>query len=247
MKVLIHGIAGRMGHHVAQLALAGARGITEVTGVDAMGKYDGVSCWSSFDDVPSAPDCIIDFCHHSTTAALMAYAVSERVPVVVATPGHTPNELQMIHDAAKEIPVFLSANMSLGVALLSELTRLAAKMMPDAEIEIIEKHHDRKVDAPSGTALMLARAVQEVRPDAQLVCGRSGNGKRTKTEIGLHAIRMGNIVGEHEVMIGTDSQTISLKHQAHDRALFAEGAVAAAEYLVRQNAGLYNMQDLVKG
>ena len=247
MKILIHGLAGRMGHHMARIALEGTRGITEVTGVDAMGVYEGVPCWSSFDDVTAAPDCIIDFCHHSTTAALLAYAVSERVPVVVATTGHTAEELQHIHDAAAEIPVFLSANMSLGVALLTELTRIAAKMMPDAEIEIVEKHHDRKLDAPSGTALMLARAVQDVRPGAELVCGRSGNGKRTKTEIGLHAIRMGNIVGEHEVLIGTDSQTISLKHQAHDRALFAEGAAAAAEFLMGKAPGLYNMQDLVRG
>jgi 4-hydroxy-tetrahydrodipicolinate reductase len=247
MYVLIHGVAGRMGGHMAQIALSGARGITGVCGVDEMGTHPEVTTYHSFEDVPSAPDCIIDFSHHSTVDALLAYAVAERVPVVIATTGFTDDELRHIHEAAAEIPVFLSANMSLGVALLTELTRIAARMMPDAEIEIIEKHHNRKLDAPSGTALMLARAVQDVRPEAELVLGRSGNGKRTKTEIGLHAIRMGNIVGEHEVLIGTDSQTISLKHEAHDRALFAEGAAAAAEFLMGKAPGLYNMQDLVRG
>jgi 4-hydroxy-tetrahydrodipicolinate reductase len=117
--------------------------------------------------------------------------------------------------------------------------------MPEAEIEIIEKHHDRKVDAPSGTALALARAIQEVRPGAELHRGRDGYGKRTKTEIGLHAIRMGNIVGEHEIMIGTPNQTITLKHEAHSRALFAEGALAAAEFIVKQGPGLYDMKSLL--
>ena len=246
MKILIHGIAGRMGNQVARLAAAGVRGVDAFCGVDSYGTYEGAPSYRSFDEVATEVDCIVDFSHHSTTHTLLQYALSERLPVVIATTGHTEDELQQIRAAAKEIPVFFSANMSLGVALLSELARLAAKMMPDAEIEIIEKHHDRKVDAPSGTALMLAEAIRTVRPQAENVCGRSGQGKRTKDEIGIHAIRMGNIVGEHEVMIGTDSQTISLKHQAHDRALFAEGALAAAEFLLRQPAGLYNMQDLVR-
>ena len=118
--------------------------------------------------------------------------------------------------------------------------------MPDAEIEIIEKHHDRKVDAPSGTALMIARGIQEVRENATLNLGRSGNGRRTHDEIGIHAIRMGNIVGEHEVIIGTNAQTITLKHEAHDRALFAEGALSAAEFIVGKPAKIYDMQDLLR-
>lgn len=246
MNVLISGIAGRMGNVTAKLALDGARGVTGVVGVDISGTFDGVPCYSSFDQLTDAPDCIIDFSHHSAVNTLLPYAVSERVPVVIATTGHTEDELRLIHEAAASVPVFFSANMSLGVALLTELARIAAKMMPEAEIEIIEKHHNRKLDAPSGTALMLANAVKEVRPQAQNVCGRSGQGKRTHDEIGIHAIRMGNIVGEHEVLIGTDNQTISLKHQAHDRALFAEGALAAAQFLLQKPAGLYNMQDLVR-
>ena len=137
--------------------------------------------------------------------------------------------------------------MSLGVALLVELAKTAALAMPDAEIEIIEKHHDRKIDAPSGTALMIAKAITEVRPDAYNNLGRSGQGKRTQNEIGIHAIRMGNIVGEHEVIIGTQNQTITLKHEAHSRALFAEGAIAAAAFLVGCEPGLYDMKSLIGG
>ena len=155
-------------------------------------------------------------------------------------------ELAAIRELSSAVPVFFSANMSLGVALLVELAKTAAKAMPDAEIEIIEKHHNRKLDAPSGTALMVANAIKTVRPKSTFTLGRSGMAKRTPSEIGIHAIRMGNIVGEHEVIVGTDTQTITLKHEAHSRALFAEGAVVAAEFLIRQGAGLYTMADIVK-
>ena len=136
--------------------------------------------------------------------------------------------------------------MSFGVALLVELAKKTAEAMPDAEIEIIEKHHDRKLDAPSGTAKMLADAIKEVRPDSYTVNGRSGHAKREQNEIGIHSLRMGNVVGEHEVIVATQTQTISLKHEAHSRAIFAEGALVAAEFLYKKPAGLYNMNDLLK-
>ena len=135
--------------------------------------------------------------------------------------------------------------MSVGIALLCELAKSAAKAFPDADIEIIEKHHNRKIDAPSGTALMLAHALKKVRPEAYSKLGRAGQGKRCPEEIGIHAIRMGNIVGEHEVIIGTQNQTITLKHEAHSRALFAEGALAAAAYLYELPAGLYDMNSMI--
>ena len=119
--------------------------------------------------------------------------------------------------------------------------------MPEADIEIIEKHHNRKIDAPSGTALMLANAICEVRTDAYVKAGRAGREKREPSEIGVHAIRMGNIVGEHEVIVGTANQTITLKHEAHSRALFAEGALAAAAFICDCDAGLYDMKSLVAG
>ena len=142
--------------------------------------------------------------------------------------------------------MFLAANMSVGVALLADFAKQAAAMFPDADIEIVEAHHNRKVDAPSGTAIMLANAIKEVRPEAEYVYGRSGEAKRQKNEIGIHALRMANIVGEHEVYITTDSQQLVLRHNAYDRSLFADGAVKAARFLVNQGKGLYTMQDMFK-
>ena len=153
--------------------------------------------------------------------------------------------LKIFIEAAKQIPVFHSANMSLGIALLVELAKTTAKAFPDADIEIIEKHHNRKLDAPSGTALLLANAIKEVRKNAKFIFGRGGQAKREAEEIGIHAIRMGNIIGEHEVIVGTDTQTITLKHEAHSRALFAEGALAAADYLCGKSAGLYDMERMI--
>lgn len=249
MNILISGICGFMGREVEKLCLEGYRGARAVCGVDI--NADGVreNVYPSFDSVPYGEmvDCIVDFSHHSAVGALLDFAIKRKIPVVVATTGHTDEELFLIKNAAKYIPVFFSANMSLGVALLVELAKNAARALPEAEIEIIEKHHDRKLDAPSGTALMLAGAICEVRPEAYAKVGRSGQGKRTKEEIGIHAIRMGNVVGEHEVILATANQTITIKHEAHSRALFAEGALAAAEYLVGCEAGLYDMKSIVAG
>lgn len=254
MKLLISGLCGHMGTEVAKMALAGCRGADPkgIVGVDmnACGA-EGMPCANSFADAAKDPvftsvDCIVDFSHHSATPSLLDFAVTHSIPVVLATTGHTDEEKAAIRKAAESVPVFFAANFSLGVALLIDTAKQVAAAMPDAEIEIIEKHHDRKLDAPSGTALAIANALCEVRPEATVVTGRSGYGKRTPEEIGVHAIRMGNIVGEHEVIIGTPNQTITLKHEAHDRALFAEGALAAAEFLCKGlPAGLYDMTDLV--
>ena len=247
MKILICGVGGRMGREVARLALDGMRGATPVAGFDLLPvdtrEFPTYTEWSA---VAEAPDCIIDFSHHTGTAAMLEYAVEKQIPVVLATTGHTEEETEGIRRASEVIPIFHSANMSLGIALLVELAKTAAKAFPEADIEIVEKHHNRKLDAPSGTALLLARELQEVREDATLVCGRSGQAKREKNEIGIHAIRMGNIVGEHEVIIGTDTQTFTLKHEAHSRTLFAEGAIAAADFLIGKPAGLYDMKRMIE-
>lgn len=248
MKILISGLCGRMGREVAALCEAGVRGATLVCGVDsaAVGA-ECVPCAASFETAdPMDADCIIDFSHHSLTHDLLTFAKKHRLPLVLATTGHTQAETEEIKAAAAEIPLFWAANFSLGVALLIELAQKAVRTMPEAEIEIVEKHHSGKVDAPSGTALAIAEAIREVRPQATLLCGRSGQGKRPHDEIGIHAVRMGGIVGEHEVLLSTPSQTITLKHEAHSRALFAEGALAAAAYLIGRTAGLYNMKDLLR-
>jgi len=164
---------------------------------------------------------------------------------VVGTTGHTPEEKERIYAAAKELPVFYSGNMSLGIAVLCRLAPEAAAFFPDADIEIVEVHHNRKVDAPSGTAHMLFNAVRQARPMAVEHCGRAGEGKRTKNEIGISSLRMGNVVGIHEVHICTGSQTLTLRHEAGTRAMLAEGAVDAARFMEGKPVGLYNMEDLL--
>lgn len=248
MKILISGMLGAMGREVEKLVRAGMRGAVLAGGVDinAAECTGDAPIASSFTDAVRDADCIIDFSHHAATKALTDFAVSNSIPLVIATTGQTDEEKQMITDAAKQIPVFFGSNYSLGVALLVELAKKAAVSMPDAEIEIIEAHHDRKIDAPSGTALTLAQEIQSVRPGSVITTGRSGQGKRQSEEIGIQSIRMGNIVGIHEVMIGTANQTITLKHEAHSRALFAEGALSAAAYLQGKAPGLYDMKCLVE-
>ena len=248
MNILLVGMYGHMGQQVVKLAKAGLRGASVVLGVDPGAAEGDPLCARSFDAVADVAnvDCIVDFSHHSAAMALVDFAVRNRKPLIVATTGHTPEEAALIRAAGEKIPVFFSANMSLGIALLVELAKKAAAAMPDAEIEIIEKHHDRKLDAPSGTALMLSNAICQVRPNAYPVCGRSGQGKRTPEEIGIHAIRMGNIVGEHEVIIGTQNQTLTLRHEAHNRAMFADGSVEAARFLMGKAPGLYNMDSILE-
>lgn len=242
IKVLINGACGRMGKEVEKIVEA-SETMTVAAKVDKMAAESG--CYTDINDFSGEADIIIDFSNHLGTKDLLDYAVKNNIPTVVATTGHTPEELALIEDAGKKIAVFHSANMSLGVALLCELAVKAAATMPDADIEIVETHHNRKLDAPSGTALMIANAIKAVREKAQFVFGREGMAKREKNEIGVHAVRRGNIVGIHEVLVSTDSQTITLKHEAHSRALFAEGAVSAAEFILGKPAGLYNMNSIV--
>lgn len=242
IKVLINGACGRMGKEVEKIVEA-SETMTVAAKIDKMAAESG--CYTDINDFSGEADIIIDFSNHLGTKDLLDYAVKNNIPTVVATTGHTPEELALIEEAGKKIAVFHSANMSLGVALLCELAVKAAATMPDADIEIVETHHNRKLDAPSGTALMIANAIKSVREKAQYVFGREGMAKREKNEIGVHAVRRGNIVGIHEVLVSTDSQTITLKHEAHSRALFAEGAVSAAEFILGKPAGLYNMNSIV--
>lgn len=243
MKVIINGACGRMGCEVEKLCLSSDK--YEIAAkVDKFGTQSDVI--NDINDFDGQADVIIDFSNHLATEDLMAYAVRRNIPVVVSTTGHTDEELEMINEASKKVAVFHSANMSLGVALLCELAVKTASVMPEADIEIVETHHNRKLDAPSGTALMIARAIKSVRDSALFKLGRAGNAKREKEEIGIHAVRRGNIVGIHEVLVSTDSQTITIKHEAHSRALFAEGALSAADYIAGKGAGLYDMKSIIE-
>ena len=244
MKYIIHGACGRMGRVVQQLfreKLPDA----DLIPVDPMGREGEV--YRALTDYRGPGDCIVDFSHHSATLELTAYASSRKLPLVIATTGQTEAELAAIHEAAKSVPVLLASNFSLGIVVLTALAKQAAKAFPDADIEIVEAHHNRKLDVPSGTALSLAKAVQSVRPGSRLVIGRHENGKREPADIGVHALRMGNVVGVHEIHIWTDTQTLTIRHEAHDRALFAEGALTAAQWITTVTPGMYQMQDILKG
>ncbi len=243
INVLVHGALGRMGSIVVN-RVQGAEDMTLAAGVDVYSQ--GGAVYKSLDEVTEKVDVVIDFSYHTLTEGLLDWCVKNNVPAVVCTTGHDDRERAAIEKAGESIPVFFSANMSMGIALLAELAKRAAAVFPDADIEIVEAHHNRKADAPSGTALMLAGAIKEVRPEAELNLGRSGLGKREKNEIGIHAVRMGNLPGTHAILISTDSQTLTLKHEAHDRSLFADGAVSAARFLVPQSPGLYDMTSLVR-
>ena len=241
MKVIINGIDGAMGTILARV-IAGTSDMEVIAGVTPTGA-DGA--YLTLDAYQGPADMVIDFSHHSCTTDLMDYCVERNLPVVVCTTGQTEEELAYIAEASKSVPVFKSANMSVGVAITAKVVKEIAAKFSDYDVEILEIHHNRKADAPSGTAIMLADAVREARPDLHCNMGRSGMAKREPDEIGISAVRMGNIVGTHEVMFGTNTQTITVTHQAHDRALFADGAVAAARFLAGKPAGLYNMDDLL--
>ena len=192
-------------------------------------------------------DVVIDFSHHTAVSDVIAYAKKIGAAAVIGTTGHTAEEKQLILDAAREIPVFFSGNMSLGIAVLCRLAKQAAAFFPDADIEIVEIHHNRKVDAPSGTAHMLFNAIKEGRPGAYENCGRAGEGKRTRDEIGMSALRLGSVVGVHEVHIHTGTQALTLRHEAVTRAMLADGAVEAARFMEGKSAGLYNMENILEG
>ncbi len=190
-------------------------------------------------------DVVIDFSHHSAVTDVLTYAEKIGAAAVIGTTGHDAGEKELIFDAAKRIPVFYSGNMSVGIALLCQLAKQTVARFPDADVEIVEVHHNRKVDAPSGTARMLFEAVKEVRPNAVEHDGRSGECKRTPDEVGISSLRMGNVVGVHEVHVCTASQMITLRHEVVTRSMLAEGGVEAARFMVEKPAGLYNMNNLL--
>ncbi len=238
MKAIICGANGAMGKLICDILgdeVVGKVSIDGLNGVpttfEALGKMDA--------------DVVVDFSHHTAIASVLGYAKETGAAAVIGTTGHTPEEKELIYAAAKEIPVFYSGNMSLGIAVLCRLAAQAASAFPDADIEIVETHHNRKVDAPSGTAKMLFEAVKSVRPQAYANCGRAGEGKRTKDEIGIAALRMGSVVGIHEVHICTPSQTLTLRHEAGNRGMLADGAVDAARFIVGKDAGIYTMNEML--
>ena len=242
MRVVVNGAAGRMGAEVIRLVNEGNRDSTLSGATDR-----GGSGYPTLSEFSGGCDVVIDFSNHLATEEMCDFIVRHSVPAVIATTGQTEGELAMIDEAARHVPIFRAGNMSVGVALLIELAKKTAAVMPDADIEIIERHHNRKEDAPSGTALMIADAIRDVRGGAEYKLGRAGHERRTPGEIGINAVRAGGIVGVHEVLVCTDTQSITLKHEAYSRSLFAEGALEAARYLLTVTSpGIYNMYDMLR-
>ena len=238
MKVILCGANGAMGKLIDNIFGSEIVGRVSIDGENNVPKT-----FAELGEIQS--DVIVDFSHHTATPDVLAYAKKTGAAAVIGTTGHTAEEKELIYQAAGEIPVFYAGNVSLGIAVLCRLVKQAAAFFPDADIEIVETHHTRKVDAPSGTALMLFNAIKEVRPHAWPNCGRDGEGKRTPEEIGIHALRLGNVVGIHEVHIHTPNQSLTLKHESGSRAMLAEGAVSAARFMLGKGRGLYDMESLL--
>lgn len=247
-KILLVGANGKMGHAVAA-CVAEDKETEIVCGIDKAEGFAEFPIYPSFDDVKPTPDVIIDFSHISLLDSILDYAIKNNIPAVLATTGYDEAQIAKIHEAAKKIPVFFTFNMSLGVNLLCSLAKKAASILGDAfDIEILEKHHNQKLDAPSGTAIMLANAVNEVFDDKKYYeyDRHSKRSKRSKNEIGIHSVRGGTIVGEHDVIFAGRDEVITLSHSAGSKEVFAVGAVKAAKFLKGKTAGLYDMTDVVK-
>ena len=238
MRAVICGANGAMGTLIGDILGDEVVGRVSIDGLNGVPKT-----FAELGDVGA--DLVIDFSHHSAVADVLAYAQKIGAGAVIGTTGHTQEEKSLIYAAAEKIPVFYTGNVSMGIAVLCRLAKEAAGYFPEADIEIVEIHHNRKVDAPSGTAHMLFRAIQEVRPNAVEHCGRAGEGRRTPDEIGVASLRMGNVVGVHEVHICTGNQVLTLRHEAQSRGMLAEGAVDAARFLAGKGPGLYDMESIL--
>ena len=251
-NIILSGCSGRMGEAVSKM-LATHTEARIVAGVDvntdASAKTFGFPVYQNIADFPGKADVIVDFSHHSAINSLLDYAKTHKLPIVICTTGHTDEERQLIKDAANEIAVFTSGNMSIGINLMLELCRRAAEVLGEGfDVEIIEKHHNKKLDAPSGTAVMIAEAISEQRSDTEYVYDRHNDRReRSSSEIGIHSVRGGTIVGEHEVIFAGSNEVITISHTAASREIFAAGAVRAAIYMKGKSAGAYNMSDVIRG
>ena len=248
VKVAIVGCNGKMGYFVAASVESNPNAQT-VFGIDAFGENKhSFPVYKSFDEAAEKPDVIIDFSNPAALDGMLSYAVENSVPCVICTTGYSAEQVEQIQKASERIAIFYSGNMSLGINLLIELSKQAAKVLGDTfDIEIVEKHHNLKVDAPSGTALMLADAISAtLEQEPQYVYNRQCyRKKREKNEIGIYSVRGGTIVGEHEVIFAGHDEVVTLTHQAQSKEVFAAGAVNAAVFLASQEAGMYNMGNLL--
>lgn len=245
---MINGSSGKMGRAVADV-ISTRDDCTVAAGIDLNPvKYSDFTVHTKVSDLTDIPDVIVDFSHPSGLDALLSYALTNGVALVLATTGYTPEQTEKIHSASLQIPVFFTANMSIGINLLRELAKKAAAVLGDQfDVEIVERHHNQKLDAPSGTALMLADSINEARNGAySYVYDRhSVRRKRERSEIGIHSVRGGRIVGDHEIIFAGRDEVITLSHSAASKEVFAVGAVNAAVFLSSKAPGLYSMSDMI--
>jgi len=228
---------------------AASSGVTVVCGVDTALKNQkaAFSLTRTVEEIPEKADALIDFSVAGNLDTILNYGLQTGTALVLCVTGYTEDQLTRIADAAKLIPILQSANMSFGVQVLAQLAKMAARVLgDDFDVEIVEKHHNRKVDSPSGTALMLADAIGQERGALTPVYGRHGRtGERGRNEIGIHAVRGGTVSGEHEVGFYGNAEEIIITHRAENRALFARGALRGAAYVMNQPPGLYTLADVV--
>lgn len=249
VRILISGANGRMGKKVFETCLLDGS-VTPVCGVDIKSDLSNSEypIYPDFSSVKDDVDVVVDFSAPSSLDGILDFCLKNGCPAVLCATGYTSEQVEKIERASSKVALFRSGNMSLGVNLLVDLVKKAATTLYGFDVEIIEKHHNQKVDAPSGTALMLADGVKEVCPDKFYTYGRQGIvGKRDTNEIGIHAVRGGSIVGEHDVIFAGNCETVTLSHQATDRSVFANGAIAAAKFIAGKKRGLFNMTDVISG
>lgn len=246
-RIILCGACGKMGGNVLSL-LADDPNAEAVCGVDLYPKEIGIPVYKNFADIKEEADVIIDFSSAEGVLERLEYAKTHGLGIVLASTGFSPADLALIDEYAKTTAIFKTANLSLGVNLMQALCKAAAQVLGDKfDVEIIERHHNLKKDAPSGTALMLADSINEAfNGEKNYVDGRSGIvGARDKNEIGMHAVRGGTIVGEHEVMFAGEDEIITISHSARSKRVFAVGAIRAAKFLHGKEAGRYEMKDLL--
>ena len=246
IRMLLNGCNGKMGKVISDMAKESTT-ISIVAGVDRNSSNLSYPCYSSILECEIDIDVILDFSRPDSLDGLCKYSKEKNIPIIFCTTGYSTEQLSIINSLSTEVPVFHSANMSIGVNIVNNILKGISNMLyKDFDIEIIEKHHNQKVDAPSGTALLLANTIKDsIDEETIFTKGRDGLSKRQPNEIGIHAIRGGNIVGDHEVIFAGKGECIEIKHTAISRDVFAIGALKACEYIYGKDKGLYSMDDVV--
>ncbi len=248
IKAILVGASGKMGKNITECAAEDSN-IQIVAGVDKYNCGAAFPVFSDFSKIEIQADVIIDFSNPALLDELLIFAKEKNLPLVIATTGYSEAQIKQIKETSKSISVFFTFNMSLGVNLLCSLAKRAAGILgEDFDIEIIEKHHNQKLDAPSGTAIMLANSVNSVFDDKLKYeyDRHTKRAKRSKNEIGIHSVRGGTIVGEHDVIFAGRDEVITLSHAAHSKQVFAAGALRAAKFIANKPCGLYDMNDILK-